>query len=287
MEDLRADRGPVATATCSGGDEVILARQVCYQFFATVLSDPRGAGWKRVLDPDYSTLVSSAAQLLCEQAVGLDGGIAPGERLPTELDTALEFACLPFERVAPEYQRIFGFLLSKDCPPYESEYCPQTFSIYRSQRMGDVAGFYQAFGLEPGREVPERHDHIALEMEFMAWLIGKERHARRRRVAEAREQAGICRDAQVKFFGEHLAWWVPAFCAALWRKAEAGQGDGAAEEARTFYGRIAKALSAFVAFERLSMGIQVPAGLVAPRSLDEAAEMTCGGCELPPAEALR
>lgn len=265
-------------------DEFDTARQLCYHFFATAISDPRSDGWKRMIDPSYGMLVASAAAFLREEATGLEGDTAPGERAPTEIDIegALEFVSHSFQRVAPEHQRIFGFLLSKDCPPYESEYCPQTFSIYRSQRIGDVAGYYKAFGLEPSRKVPERHDHVSLQMEFMAWVIGKERHARQQGGPASEERVEICREAQVKFFRDHLCWWVPAFALALQRKAEGPENAAP----HTFYGLIAAALAAFIAFERLYLKIEPPTQLAAPKPLEDSAEMTCGGCEsegpLPP-----
>jgi TorA maturation chaperone TorD len=264
-------------------DAIDVARQLCYHFFATALSDPRSEGWKNMHDRDYRTHVSAAAAFLRHEAAALGGELASGERAPTTmgLEDALELVAESFDCIAPEHKRIFGFLLSKDCPPYESEYCPQTFSIYRSQRIGDVAGYYKAFGLEPSRSVPERHDHVSLAMEFMAWAIGKERHARQRGDAASEGHIEVCREAQVTFFRDHLCWWVPAFALALHRKAEGLEAHAEpVAEPRTFYGRVAVALAAFVAFERLYRGIKPPSELVAPKPLEDSAEMTCGGCEM-------
>ncbi len=264
--------------TLTRTNEIDAARQRCYHFFSIVLSDPRSAGWQRVADANYRMQVSAAAAFLREESAELAGDLAPGERAPAEFHLDAALASSPdFEQIESEHQRIFGFLLAKDCPPYETEYCPQTFSIYRSQRIGDVAGYYRAFGVEPGREVPERHDHIALELEFMAWVIGKEHYARLRGDVAAAEQSEICRHAQAQFFEAHLGWWVPAFARALEEKAE---GRRAAAEHSTFYGSTAAALSAFVAFDRLYLGIAPPTDLVVPRPLDDGTEMGCGGCEV-------
>jgi hypothetical protein len=117
-------------------------------------------------------------------------------------------------------------------------------------------------------------------MEFMAWVIGKERHARQQSGPASQERVEICREAQVNFFRDHLCWWVPAFALALHRKAEGLEKDThPLREPRTFYGRIAAALPAFIAFERLYLEIAPPTELAAPKPLEDSTEMTCGGCE--------
>ena len=122
-----------------------------------------------------------------------------------------------------QYDTVFGLVVPKECPPYETEYYPTQETFGRSQQMADVAGFYQAFGIEPAQSSPERPDHLALELEFMAFLLLKRRQA----IAatdhdpEAGEQASICDRALRDFFRDHLAWWLPAFAAGLRRKAGA------------------------------------------------------------------
>ncbi len=266
-------------ATSRADIEVDAAREVCYHFFALATADPRSRGWSRLADAGFQEIAGAAAAFLSEEAAALEGALAPGERPPASIGigSVVELVRQAGDGIAAEHQRIFGFLLSKDCPPYESEYCPQTFSIYRSHQLGDVAGYYKAFGLAPSREMPERHDHVSLEMELMAWLIGKERYALRVGGDEADERAAVCRDVQVSFLRDHVCWWVPAFAKALEKKAE-GTAD-VQGRARTFYGRLAHALASFVAFDRLYLGIEAPTRLVSANPVEDTPEMTCGGCE--------
>jgi TorA maturation chaperone TorD len=171
-----------------------------------------------------------------------------------------------------DHDRVFGLVISKECPPLETEYCPQTFSIYRSQRLADIAGFYHAFGVEPGRDVPERADHIACELEFLAWLVAKERHAMGQDGAQWKERARTSRDAQRTFFEEHLAWWVPAFARAL------GLRAGALTDPAPLQSALAAVLASWVPLERALLGVAPPTELVGPRSEVVGAEDACSGC---------
>jgi TorA maturation chaperone TorD len=227
-------------------------------------------------------MAAAAAEFMRGDRRDDDAVLAPGERPPSELDLqpALKF----FERSADyfeaDYQNTFGLLMSKECPPYETEYCLQTFSVFRSNELADIAGYYKAFGVEPSRDQPERQDHIALELEFMSWLIGKTLHADKSADDDAAENAKLCRDTQRDFIEKHLAWWVPAFCAALELKVENESKDtaGGSSPAQTFYGCVARSLSAFVGLERSDMKIAPPTELVAPKPDTDDAEMECAAC---------
>src|SRR5262249_16104379 len=141
-----------------------------------------------------------------------------------------------------EYDRIFGLVLCRECPPYETEYHPSAETFLRAQQLADIAGFYRAFGLEPSRSRPERPDHIALELAFMAFLGRKGREAQSG--AEKAEEVRVCADAQRKFFRDHLAWWLPFFTTGLRHKAEHG-----------FYAEVGRALAAFLPLERSRLNV--------------------------------
>ncbi len=72
----------------------------------------------------------------------------------------------------------------------------------RANLLADIMGFYTAFGLEPDLERP---DSICCQMDFMHYLILKrDRLDTEPRVDDAEEKAEVCRDAERKFFVEHL-----------------------------------------------------------------------------------
>ena len=93
------------------------------------------------------------------------------------------------------------------CPPYES--------VYR-ERAGRPTGWllaqvereYAAAGLAPSPDLGELPDHVAIEMEFMAVLCGREAQAWEERDLT---QGVVALRRQKAFVGSHLAVWVPEF----------------------------------------------------------------------------
>jgi DMSO reductase family type II enzyme chaperone len=240
-----------------------LARQIAYRFLALVTSDPKSRRWKDLHCEELQSAAQAAAELLAVESQCRPMSVAPGELMPDQLNFAplIELLADPSVDLNAQYERIFGLMISKKCPPYETEYCPQTFSVYRSQALADIAGFYRAFGLEPSRDMPERADHIALELDFMSWLIAKEQRA------GDPEQVAVCREAQQRFLRDHLAWWVPAFARAL-----------SLQSRSSFYSSLAQNLAAFIAAERAVLGVAVPSELVVPGPIEPHEEMDCSAC---------
>lgn len=134
-----------------------------------------------------------------------------------------------------EHQRVFGHTISKEYPPYETQY-GSSHLFQQVQELADASGFYMAFGLEVSDEAKERPDHIGIQLEFMHFLTFKEAYAAEH---HGQEEIDICRDAQRKFVGEHLGRWAPLFCKLLMDRI----GDG-------FYRRLASVTSDFMDFEK-------------------------------------
>lgn len=90
-----------------------------------------------------------------------------------------------------EYDRLFRL---NNIWLYGAEYTSENeFQMVKS--LSDIMGFYKAFGVTPDSTRP---DSLETELEFMHYLIFKEINA------PDTEKASICRDAQKKFFNEHL-----------------------------------------------------------------------------------
>jgi TorA maturation chaperone TorD len=220
-----------------------LARECLYQFLAAALTDPLVDQGDLLTDASSLQLAADAADLLREEAEESGAVLGFGELAPDDLDLAplLAASMRSSEEIVAEYDRVFGLVPSRECPPYETEYCTTSEPFYRAQQLADVAGFYRAFGLEPSRARPERPDHIVLQLEFMAFLIAK------KRLSEDADQVAVCEQAEAAFFRDHLAWWAPSFATGLRRKGTGGP-----------YAAVGQVLASYLPTERVRFGISPP-----------------------------
>jgi TorA maturation chaperone TorD len=248
---------------------VNMARQSLYRVAAWSLRDPLSGSWDRLNELRSDPVPSAAAVLIRNLQEARPAELGPGERPLTDLDPQPLLERLPVSRQAlnAEYEATFGLLVSAACPPYETEYINGKFDFQRSNTLADVNGFYHAFGLSGSSQHPERQDHIALELEFMAFLLGMERHAANGDPTQREQRLSVCHEAQSRFLQEHLAWWVPAFAKLLCRQ----DGDG-------FYSAVGTFLAALIPAERALLTVDVQSRPILP-SPPERPE-ACEGCAL-------
>jgi len=176
-----------------------------------------------------------------------------------------EFTGLNQPELAAAHSRVFGHLISGDCPPYEGEY-GNAHIFQKTQCLADNAGFFEAFGLAAAPDLADRLDHIAIELEFLHVLAAKEAHALAYDHGEAR--LAVVQEATRKYFAQHLGRWAPAFAAQLESKAKDG-----------LYAALARMLAAFVADETHALGVTPGESDAAPMVLqaDDGA-VGCEGC---------
>lgn len=129
---------------------------------------------------------------------------------------------LDYEAIREEYIRFL--ILKSKYPIYENEYHRSNASIFSTEEMADIAGFYRAMGFTFSGERP---DHIGAELEFMHITTLKEAEAL---LKNDLEKAYICRDFQKKFLQDHLGRWVNIFF------------EGLRAEGSIFYGIIGEIL---------------------------------------------
>ena len=224
-----------------------LACETIYRFLAGALSHPRNLEWRIVRESDSRQFAVAAADYLAHTYADTPLPLGFGE-LPLEdldLRPVLQMLSDSEEEAAVEYNRVFGLIPCRECPPYESDYLAMEDTFFRTQQMADVSGFYRAFGLDPATASHERPDHICLELEFSAFLLSKQREAETRNDADSPVQIETCQQARRNFFHDHLGWWAPSFAVGLRRKAEIGP-----------YAALGKLLAAFLPLERHRFGFK-------------------------------
>ncbi|HJS66292.1 MAG TPA: molecular chaperone TorD family protein [Nitrospiraceae bacterium] len=139
-----------------------------------------------------------------------------------------------------EHRRVFSNVITLDCPPYETLF-GNDHVFAQSQVMGDIAGFYRAFGVELSKDIHERLDHLSVEFEFMHFLAYKESYAR---CHDGADKIQIVLDAQKKFVKNHIGRWVPLFCRMLVKKAGSG-----------LYKHVADLMAEWMDFEVAFLGV--------------------------------
>jgi TorA maturation chaperone TorD len=270
-EKIQGDAMMTTNSVCDATFDpaLSLARQSLYRFAALSLVDPKVGTWEQLDHVGSVRLLDEATALIRNEPAAQIDRLAPNERPLSELDPARVLACLPKSSSAlnDEYEATFGLLVAKACPPYETEYIDGKFTFQRSHALADISGFYRAFGLQPSDELPERHDHIVLELEFMALLFELERRAAESGQPDAHEKMMTCRNAQRRFLTEHLAWWAPAFAKVLGKENKGG-----------FYEAVGVFLAALIPVERSFLGVEPQNRTVTPSPIEQPEE--CDGCML-------
>lgn len=132
---------------------------------------------------DLRTLIEATA--LPEQPVVLQA-----------LQAAWEAAqSLSDEDWSDEYHRLFeGAML---CPLNETAYIRRD----KGAILGDLAGYYRAFGWAPAAQSGEKPDHLLSELQFLALLLTMQAQA-------TPEAAALTAEAMASFAADHLNDWI-------------------------------------------------------------------------------
>ena len=107
-----------------------------------------------------------------------------------------------------EYARLFVGPFKTFAPPYSSIYLGSRDTIFSEQSIW-VVQFYRSAGLDFNRDIHDLPDHIAVESEFIYYLIF---HEVQQLEKNNPEEARRFHNLQNQFIFQHFNKWVPAFC---------------------------------------------------------------------------
>ena len=167
-----------------------------------------------------------------------------------------------------QYEDCFGYTASGPVPCYELEY-GEEHTHREPQQLSDISSFYNAFGLKIKEDNFERVDHIAVECEFMHYLLFKEVYA----LSNAdMENAAICHEASTRFLREHLGRWSPSFSVKLSRHAQQG-----------FLKDLAEFTFSYIVHDCEWLGVTAGLEDLPIRPIQEKEDSGCVNCSLRPA----
>jgi DMSO reductase family type II enzyme chaperone len=205
-------------------------------------------------------ILEEGARVLAEAAAALDSANASAI-----CSAALKLSAgeISLPELSGTFLRLFGHTARGPVPPYETEYGAEAL-FQQPQEMGDLAGFYSAFGLAMNPAEHERSDHVSCECEFLCFLALKEAYALESDDAAMLEEV---RKATRLFLRDHLGRFMPAFARKL-----VTEGRG------TFYGALGELCLSFVTDECAWLGVALgPANLGLRLATDDRVPMACGG----------
>ena len=261
------------------------ARAAIAGAMAQAFTDPRRR--RSRLTGEQGTLLRAAWELIATiESDGTGKDVALGD-LPiakADIEPVIQWLTTPPAAAEDAYVTVYGLTMPRNCPPYETEYLHWTDATYRSQQMADIAAFYRAFGLDIGASRHDRHDHVALEIEFVAFLLRKLALYMESDKREDSTHEQVCVAALESFLHDHLLWWAPTFARSL-----EGEADKAAQartdDSRLVIGAMAgttRALRAWLTAERRWAGVEpsgrIIAPMVEPPHADDEGEL-CGECD--------
>lgn len=167
----------------------------------------QGLSWWQVPWRDYLPLVDLATRSDRKDSTdsaSLGFTHLNPEQIPT-LETALQEAYrmaseTDVESWCDEYWRLFDG--SQPCPLNQASYIRRD----KGAILGDLAGFYAAFGWKANPDSGERPDHLVTQLEFLGMLL-----AMAAQCSNA-EQESIVEDALAEYAKTHMHDWLPSVC---------------------------------------------------------------------------
>lgn len=165
----------------------------CCKLLAACLYEPDKALFMEESVPDnLQKLLSTLDPALAEQAATFRN----------------EFENSPEEQLKVDYAALFVGPFELQAPPYGSVYMEKGGTVLGETTIA-VHRYYEQYGLS--LDIQEPADHIAIELEFMSLLAGRETEAI---LSGDEREAEKLLEAQVQFFDQFMVW-IPEFCSRI------------------------------------------------------------------------
>ncbi|WP_226013163.1 TorD/DmsD family molecular chaperone [Halomicrobium salinisoli] len=208
-------------------------RAALYGYAATALQFPDDTTVADLTDDEVQSAIRAAGDAVgCREAV---------DRLIDALDG------VDRDGLESAYNDLFGVPGDDGTypvVPYEAEHTVEGDVGEKQRRIATVVGLLEQFGLEPGDEFDERHDHVAVELELLQVLSAQRAAA----LADGDDDAAdrLAR-ATATAVDEHLAGFVPELAHAVTTEVSGEAADpDVADDALGVYARAAKLAAALV-----------------------------------------
>ena len=147
------------------------------------------------------------------------------------------FLYYPGEDLMVEYARLLVGPYELKAPPYGSVYLDQERRVMGDSTM-EVIRIYKEAGLSIDEDFKELPDHVAVELEFMYYLIYQEAEALEK---SQLDKALALRETQGLFLNRFLKPWVPNLCDRIKASTE-----------NEFYNCLANCVLVFVAYVNIA-----------------------------------
>ena len=207
-------------------------RSTLYGTVSALFSDPESEKFAMLFTPKIQSCVLDACFQIEEFEYSEETDLSKSfQMLMSKLDEKKK------EDIRNEFVNVFGHTLSKQIAPYALEHLKNSDVFFRTQKLADLYGFYNAFGMEV--ESIERADHISTQTEFLSFLLLKELLAVQNDLHDEKE---VCEKAFAEFNNDHFLDWTKMFSENL-----ADKVDG------VFYSLAGKFLLTFIESEKKSI----------------------------------
>ncbi len=191
-------------------------KENCFRMLAACFYEPEK---KLYLEENLFGNLSENLKQVCPEAAAF------ADEMETQINDYTE------EALNIEYAKLFVGPFELLAPPYGSVYIDEGGRVMGDSTM-KVIEAYQREGLSKNEEFKDLPDHIVVELEFMSFLLFKEREALEKADAKAAKDYV---DRQEDFLNSYIRPWVPQLC----NRIKAGTDNG-------FYSALADCVSTYV-----------------------------------------